>query len=101
MPIRSAKYEGKLTVIFEIDETLIYSFSPDEKEMFINAPLRDYDYFVDLPEFNDFVHIYKREHFDNFMKYLMNETEPILWTKADKRYVDRIVPHVFPDFPKE
>lgn len=45
----------------ELDEVLIYSFVPDPKDLFMNAPLRQYDYYIDLPEFDNFVHVYKRE----------------------------------------
>lgn len=39
----------------ELDDVLVHSFVPDPKDMFINAPLRDYDYYIDLPEFDTFV----------------------------------------------
>lgn len=55
----------------EMDEVLVYSFVPDEKDMFINAPLRSYDHFVDLPEYDYFVNVYKREHLDEYLKYFL------------------------------
>lgn len=38
------KDDGKLTVVMEMDQFLIYSFTPDE-EGYLLAPLRPYDFY--------------------------------------------------------
>ncbi len=40
MPLQRDKYKDKMTVVLELDEVLLYSFEPDQKEMFMGAPLR-------------------------------------------------------------
>lgn len=40
LPPQDPKYEGKMTVVIEMDEILFYTFVPDEHEAYINAPLK-------------------------------------------------------------
>jgi len=84
-----------------MDEVLLYSFVPDEKEMFMTAPLRNYDHYIELPEYDYFVHVYKREHLDKFMKYFLNETEPVIWSKGNRFYVEKVMAQICPEFPKD
>jgi RNA polymerase II subunit A small phosphatase-like protein/CTD small phosphatase-like protein 2 len=56
--------KDKLTVVLELDECLIYSFSPDTRENWMTAPIRNWDFSVELPEFETWIDIYKREHLD-------------------------------------
>ena len=94
MPIKKKQDADKLTVVMELDEVLVYSFVPDPKDMFMNAPLRDYD-------FDNFVHVYKREHLDEFLKYFLTQTEPVIWSKGERVYVERVLEKICPNFPKE
>lgn len=40
LPDQDPKYHGKLTVVLELDEILLYTFVPDDHEAYINAPLK-------------------------------------------------------------
>jgi len=78
-------------VVLEMDEILFYTFVPDEHEAYINAPLRDHDYYFHLPEFDTYLSIYKRPHLDEFLKFLRENTEPILFTKGAKSYAEMVL----------
>lgn len=62
---------------------------------------RKHDYFVDLPELETFINVYKREHADEFIKYWMKEYEPVLWSCGNPIYVNRIMDMIWPEFPKD
>jgi len=38
--ILEPEHKGKLTVILEMDEVLLYTFAPDEHEAYMSSPLR-------------------------------------------------------------
>ncbi len=40
IPDKDIKDKDKLTVVIEMDETLLYVFYPDEHEAYMNAPIR-------------------------------------------------------------
>ncbi|CAK69736.1 unnamed protein product (macronuclear) [Paramecium tetraurelia] len=101
LPIKKKQYSDKLTVVMELDEVLVYSFVPDPKDMFMNAPLRQYDFYIDLPEFDNFVHVYKREQLDEFLEYFLNHTEPVIWSRGQRIYVERVLEKLCPQFPKD
>lgn len=91
LPPQDPKFNGKKTVVLEMDETLLYSFYPDEHEAYLLAPSRDHDYFVDLPEHQTSVNIYLRNHFHEFLAYLKENCEPILFCNGTKAYVDKVM----------
>lgn len=45
----------------ELDEVLIYTFTPDE-EGYLLAPMRPYDYYRELEEYDALMSIYKRKN---------------------------------------
>ena len=91
LPPQDPKYAGKITVVLEMDEILFYTFVPDEHEAYINAPLRDHDFYFHLPEFDTYLSVYKRPHLDEFLKFLRENTEPFLFTKGAKSYADMVI----------
>lgn len=58
---------------------------------------RDHDFFLELPEFDTSVYVYKRPHLDDLMKFLETEVEAVLFTTAHAAYVDRIMAKVDPE----
>lgn len=38
---------------------------------------------------------------DEFFGYVLSETEPVIWSRAHKIYVDRVMEKICPKFPKE
>jgi len=91
LPPKDPKYQGKKTIVLEMDETLLYTFYPDEQEAYLLAPSRDYDYYVDFPEHKTFLSIYLRNNFKEFLCYLQENFEPILYCNGVKEYVDKVM----------
>jgi TFIIF-interacting CTD phosphatase-like protein len=58
---------------------------------------RDYDIRLDLPEYKTFCYIYLRDYFDEFMNYIDENFEPILYTTGEKQYVDKIMKEIDPN----
>lgn len=83
-----------------MDEVLIYSYAPDVKENWMTAPMRDWDYSIPLPEFDTQIDIYKREHLDEFLKFWLTETEPVIWSCGHPAYVLPTVQQFCPELPK-
>eukprot|EP01017_Pseudomicrothorax_dubius_P040847 TRINITY_DN6470_c0_g1_i1.p1 TRINITY_DN6470_c0_g1~~TRINITY_DN6470_c0_g1_i1.p1 ORF type:complete len:201 (-),score=33.98 TRINITY_DN6470_c0_g1_i1:37-639(-) len=91
LPPRSPNHGNKLTVVLEMDEVLLHVFYPDEDEAYMHAPLRDYDYYTEYPEYSTYLSVYKREHYDEFLDYLAENCEPIIFSTGVKSYVDRVL----------
>lgn len=68
---------------------------------FIFFKIREYDYYIDLPELETFVHVYKRDHLDEFLEFWMREFEPVIWSSGHPSYVSKIVDKMIPNFPKD
>ena len=59
LPPKDKKYQDKKTLVLEMDETLLYTFFPDEHEAYLYAPDRKYDIYLDFPEHQTFLSIYQ------------------------------------------
>ena len=57
----------------------------------------DYDYCVYYQDFDIYLNIYKRPYLKEFLEYLRLNTEPILYTKGVKSYVDLVLKLVDPE----
>lgn len=90
------KADNKLTVVTEIDDTLLYTFTPDE-DGYLRAPLRKYDYYHELPEFNAYLNIYKRKGLDEFLNYLTSNFEVVIWTTGKQHYMDVLLSYIDPE----
>lgn len=55
---------------------------------------------MDLPEFETWIDVYKREHLDYFMEYWLNECEPVVWSCGHPAYVKLVMKHLCPGFPE-
>jgi TFIIF-interacting CTD phosphatase-like protein len=80
-----------------MDEVLLYVFAPDEHEAYISQPMQDFDFCVYYPDFDIYLNIYKRPYLKEFLEYLRENTEPILYTKGVKSYVDLVLKLVDPE----
>lgn len=71
-----------------MDEVLLYVFSPDEYETYMSAPERDYDYLLEFKDYDTYLSIYKRPYLEEFLKYLRENTEPVLYCTGVRSYVE-------------
>lgn len=96
LPPKAAEDKDKLTVVMEMDEVLLYVFYPDENEGYLQAPLRDYDMVIDFKKYDTYLSIYKREYLDEFLSYLKEHTEPVLFCTGEKDYIDLVMSKIDP-----
>ena len=97
IPPKSMKDSDKLTVAIEMDEVLLYVFAPDEHEAYLSQPIMDYDFCVYYQDYDIYLNIYKRPYLKEFLEYLKQNTEPVLYTKGVKSYVDLVLKLVDPE----
>ncbi len=50
---------------------------------------RDFDFYFDFPEFETFLSVYKRPHLDEFLAYLNENCEAILFSAGVESYVTK------------
>ena len=87
----------KLTVIMELDDVLCHVFYPDEDEGYFKQPLKKFDFCVHYKQYDTYLNIYKRDNLDQFLKYLRENTEPVLYTTGEKSYVDLVMDLIDPE----
>lgn len=85
-----AKDPSKLTVVMEMDEVLSYTFTPDE-EGYMMAPRRKEDFHLWFEEYECLLNIYKRKNLDNFLSYLNEECEPVIFSTGVRSYVELVM----------
>ena len=88
----------KLTVFIEMDDTFLHVFYPDAHEGYLNQPLRDFDHYLEFPEYDTYLNVYKRHNFDKFLDYLRSETQAVVFSTGSKVYVDKILDLFDPDY---
>ncbi|EGR28390.1 NLI interacting factor-like phosphatase family protein, putative [Ichthyophthirius multifiliis] len=111
LPPQDPKYQGKLTLVIELDDILVHTFQPDEHEAYLNAPLRyflqkirinnkkkrDHDFYFELKEYDTYVSVYKRPYLDDFLKYIRENHEAILFTRGVKEYCSKVLELIDPE----
>mmetsp|Transcript_4520 Transcript_4520/g.4994 ORF Transcript_4520/g.4994 Transcript_4520/m.4994 type:complete len:278 (-) Transcript_4520:209-1042(-) len=96
LPPRDLKFNNKLTVLVEMDEVLLHAFAPSEEETYMNAPQRDYDALLHFKKYDTYLSIYLREHLDEFLNYLKENTEPVLYCTGEKDYIELVMDKIDP-----
>lgn len=99
--------EGKLTVVLDMDETLIHSeftgsndYRQEEARLHVTGR-RAPDFSIKLYENSpdqeeEIVHVYKRPGLDNFLKKLSQICEPVIFTAALPMYARPILKQIDP-----
>ena len=93
---QSAKDQGKLTVVLDLDETLCHVFHPDDASGFQYQPDIKEDGIIDYKSQNTLLFVYKRPNLDKFLDYLDTNFEPIIWSTGVREYVDKVVDIIDP-----
>ena len=52
---------------------------------------RNYDFKLDLPEYRSFAYVYLRNNLSEFLNYINENYEPILYSKGERTYVDKLL----------
>lgn len=59
--------------------------------------MRKYDYYTEFDEYDACLSIYKRKNLQNFLNYLSEECEPVLWSTGVQSYVETVLNYIDPD----
>ena len=93
---QSVKDQGRLTVVLDLDETLCYVYHPDDASGFQYQPDIKEDAKIDYKSEKTILFVYKRPNLDNFLDYLDQNFEPIIWSTGVQEYVDLVVDAIDP-----
>jgi len=88
--------DKKLTVCFEMDETFLHTFYPDEVEAYLYQPSRKHDYTFDFEEAQTAVDIYLRPGWQELFEYLEHNTEAVIFSRGNQVYVDKVMDIIDP-----
>ena len=99
-PIYKNTQHGGLTLYLELDDVLLHTFICDENTGYIAKPtFKDPEHEFMLQEVRLPILVYERDHMDDFLKYLQemkNEIEPVIFTRAERIYVDALLKIIDP-----
>jgi TFIIF-interacting CTD phosphatase-like protein len=88
---------NKISLFLPLDDILLYSYIPDENFGMTEIPKhKDYDFRLELPEYKTFAYVFLRENFCEFLEFINKNFEPILYSTAEKTYVDKLMAVVDP-----
>jgi hypothetical protein len=95
------KNKDALTVFIEIEDLLFHTYLYDENFGFMADPAaKDPEYKLVYGPKNTPIHVYMRDHWQDFMKYLKDNKdtiEPILYTSGVKDYSTLILNVIDPN----
>jgi TFIIF-interacting CTD phosphatase-like protein len=84
--------KNKLTLFLPFDDILLYNFIPDDNFGMSEIPKhKDFDFRLELPEYKTFAYVFLRENFNEFMEFINENFEPILYSTGEKNYVDKLL----------
>ena len=98
---KEVKPHGALTLFLELDDTLVHTFICDENTGYIAKPtFKDPEHEFMLQEVRLPILVYERDHMHSFLDYLhdnKDEIETVLFTRAERIYVDALLKIIDPD----
>jgi len=100
-PIYTEKPNGGMTLFLELDDVILNTFICDENTGYIAKPtFKDPEHEFMLNEVRLPILVYERDHMEDFLKYLQDvksEVETVVFTRAERIYVDALLKIVDPD----
>ncbi len=98
LPPQNEFDKDKITLFIPLDQVLVYTYIPDENMGMQGMPnFREYDLRVELPEYKTFAFVYYRDYLEEFLNYIDEKFEPILYATGEKSYVDKIMEVIDPN----
>ena len=95
LPLQRAEDKGRITLFIEMEDLLHFSYVPDENLGYlINPASREPERKIFLAEVQTNVWYYPRDHLREFLDYISEHFEPILYTSAEKLYADYMLDNV-------
>ncbi len=97
---KNVKPHGALTLYLELDDVLLHTFICDENTGYIAKPtFKDPEHEFMLQEVRLPILVYERDHMQTFLDFLQenkNEVETVLFTRAERIYVDALLKIIDP-----
>lgn len=78
-----------------MDDVLAFTFTPDE-EGYLMSPRRKEDFHLWFEDYECLLNIYKRKNLDNFLSYLSEECEPVVFSAGVNSYVQLVMSLIDP-----
>jgi TFIIF-interacting CTD phosphatase-like protein len=98
LPDQQGEYKGRISLFIPLDEVLLFSYIPDENLGMHEFPkYKEYDYRIELTDYKTFAFLYYRDYLAEFLNYIDDNFEPILYTTGDQLYVDKIMNLIDPN----
>jgi TFIIF-interacting CTD phosphatase-like protein len=98
LPNKTEKDNKKISLFLPIDDVLLFSYIPDENFGMADLPKhREYDFRIELPENKTFAFIFLRDNYKEFIEYIHENFEPIIFSTGEKFYIDKILSIIDPE----
>jgi TFIIF-interacting CTD phosphatase-like protein len=92
LPEKAAEDSNKLTLFLPMDEILLYTYLPDENMGLYDIPKsKKFDLKIELKDYKTFAFIYFRDHLEEFLNFVNEKFETILYSTGERKYVDKII----------
>jgi RNA polymerase II subunit A small phosphatase-like protein len=82
--------------MLDMDETLCYCFYPSDAAGFMYQPDIKGDAIMEFPEQKILLYVYKRPGLDEFLEYLGDHFDPVLYSSGIPEYVNRVADVIDP-----
>jgi len=98
LPEKTDANKKKLSLFLPIDDVLLFSYIPDENFGMADLPKhREYNFRVELPENKTFAFVFLRDYFKEFIEFIHENFEPIIFSTGEKFYIDKILSIIDPE----
>jgi len=92
IPDKIENKKNKISLFLPVDDILVYTYIPDENFGMSDIPKhKDYDFRLELPEYKTFAYVFLRDNFAEFMDFISENFEPILYSTAERNYIDKLL----------
>lgn len=97
IPAKPENKKDKISLFLPFDDILAYAYIPDENFGMSDLPKhRDYNFRLELPEYKTFAFVFLRDNIEEFLNFINENFEPILYTTGERNYIDKIMQVIDP-----
>ncbi|KAJ6255251.1 nuclear lim interactor-interacting factor-related [Anaeramoeba flamelloides] len=102
LPNQASKNQGKITLILDLDQTLVYSNTKKPDHYDFKCIFKDealgFDQIIQNEEATEqIIYVQKRPYLDHFLEECAKLFEVVIFTAGIKEYADQVLDHIDPD----